>query len=396
MVNQNWKKTEYRGIHRREGRFRVQPFGEYLGIREDMRSALDLLEEHGHEIERDRTKREDPSAYVEKLNIYLDWVVDSKYEPGDWTCMKEYRKAAAYLVRASPCSYHIAIEGKEEPWCRAVKQAYDKLSAADKLALLMLTSDVESEFKIASKIQHRIYSDALTTLSSPSFRRERKWWVQETEFNVTRHMGWLNKAVGIGILKKVDGNGLALGEMGYTYALQPWSRCIGLKYKHKARLTTMLASLPAPRSFPDYLANRNSMLALPNKYHDLWYFRTFNEVERMLSVGTLDLPLRGLVSLERFVEVFPDEVGHLQALGKHFNCEDVASVMKKTGYSKRGLPASQLTMHLCFAGMLHTIDVKDMRKVQKKHLKSATAAHKKRHYHGHPVRVFRDACRALP
>ena len=52
--------------------------------------------------------------------------------------------------------------------------------------------------------------------------------------------------------------------------------------------------------------------------------------------------------------------------------EKVVEVMKKIGYHKKKISASDLTMDLCFAGMLSNVDITKMRKVQKKHLKRAT------------------------
>ena len=102
-------------------------------------------------------------------------MVDSGYEPGDITAAKELRRGKPYLVRAAPATYQLAIEGKEAPWSRLLVRAYDALTAAEKLQLLLLTSNVRTEFMKAAAIQHRILCTALIGAAMAAFHEERKW-----------------------------------------------------------------------------------------------------------------------------------------------------------------------------------------------------------------------------
>ena len=96
------------------------------------------------------------------------------------------------------------------------------------------------------------------------------------------------------------------------------------------------------------------------------------------------------VTIEQFITVSPDSVGHLKKLGSHYNSTTVVTVLKKLGYTQRGVPMSLATMHLCFVGQLHALDI---RRVRKCTLKRATQKHAHKHYFGHPAKVFADACR---
>ena len=52
---------------------------------------------------------------------------------------------------------------------------------------------------------------------------------------------------------------------------QDWTESMGRKFKDKAVLTTILASMPTPKNFKDYVACVDQLLRLPERYHDLWY-----------------------------------------------------------------------------------------------------------------------------
>ena len=73
----------------------------------------------------------------------------------------------------------------------------------------------------------------------------------------------------------------------------------------------------------------------------------------------------------------------------------VVTVLKKLGYTRRGLPNSLLTMHLCFLGQLHGLQRHSVVTVRKSKLKRATKKHTLKHYFGHPCRVFSEACNEL-
>lgn len=276
-------------------------------------------------------------------------------------------------------------------------RAYERLNAEEKLALLMLTSDVKAEYMRAAAIQHRIYCEALEAAGRPAFHLERKWWSWQVQFNVSRHMGWLAKAQSMGVLKKCKtrGGGLNLGQMGSRYRIMPFTEKLARKYKEKAVLTTALAQMPTPRTFVDYQANRKQLLGMPSNYHDLFYFRAFFELERQATFGTLEMPLGNSVTIKEFAQVFPDSVGHLKASARHFGSNTVVTVLKRLGYTSQGLPASLATMHLCFIGQLHTLKFDVARRVRKTMLKRATRKHRLGTYCGHPLRVWGDACKMV-
>ena len=373
------------------GRWKIQlRGGDYVGVFDSLKEAKETLATRGVDLVQDRTKREDIDDYIEKARFYFDWVVGVGFEPADLTVHREYRKASKHLVRAAPCVYQIAVEGKEGPWWQSMVRAHERCSVDDKLALLQLTSDVEAEFMKAAAIQHRIYCEALRSASRPAFHKERAWWAAEVQHNVGMHMGWLAKAQSMGVLKKpkklkkttrgggaklkkqTRGGGVNVGQRGCLYRAQPLTVKIARRYKVKAVLTTTLAAMQTPMDFQQYRANRDALLALPSKYHDLWYFRSFFEIERELTFGTCDMPLPRDTTVEEFTAVFPDSVGHLQALATHYGAESVAAILQRLGYSARKLPVSMATMHLCFAGQLWSLEVAAVRRVLGIHLKRAT------------------------
>ena len=182
--------------------------------------------------------------------------------------------------------------------------------------------------------------------------------------------------------------------MGRRYRIMPLTKAIAAKYKHMASLTTALAAMPTPRSFQQYQVNRDMLLAMPDKYHDLWYFRSFFESERMCALGTCDImPLGKDVTVKAFTTVFPDSVGHLMALAKYYDIDSVVTVLRKLGYLRRGLPASHATMHLCFLGQLHALEIGSKISAVVTALAQCTRQHMNGKYCGHPHRVFSDACK---
>jgi len=212
-------------------------------------------------------------------------VRDTGFEPADITAHKEFRQSLSCLVRAAPCVYQIAVEGKELPWWQVMSRSYEEVCVADKLTLLQLTSEVEMEWLAAARIQHHIYCNALTRAASAVFAKSRTWWSWEVQHNVSQHMGWLSKALSTGVLKKSSRGDLVLGEQRNRYKLMPFDPALGLKYKRKAILTTALAAMPVPRSLREYLDKKNALHAMPSVYHDLWYFRALFEAERALVWG---------------------------------------------------------------------------------------------------------------
>ena len=154
-----------------------------------------------------RAKRESNADFISKTKMYLDWVIDSGYEPADLTASNEFREQEPHLVRAAPATYQLAIEGQEVPWSRLLVRAYNSLSHTERTKLLLLTSAVPTEFMEAARIQHQIECYALEGAAKAPFRKERKWWVMEVNLNVSQHMGWLSKALARKSLKKLDARG---------------------------------------------------------------------------------------------------------------------------------------------------------------------------------------------
>lgn len=314
-----WKPTVFNGIKKRDAIFAVYLGRRYVGTYESLDLAKEAAVAAGGDIEKDRSKRESAGDFLVKSQVYLDWVVNSGYEPGDTTAAKELRKEAPYLVRAAPVTYQLAIEGKEAPWTRLLLRAYKSLSAEDKVQLMQLTSNVDKEFMKAAAIQHRIVCTALKGAAVAAWQKQRKWWVLEVNYNVGYHMGWLSKALARKVLVKAHtrGSGVHLGEMNARYRIMPLTRRIAEKYKDMAVLTGTLSLMKVPTTFRDFKANRDALLKMPNKYHDLWYFRSFFELERY-ATGVKDMPVGAQDTVNDFVRVFPDAVGHLPKLAKHY------------------------------------------------------------------------------
>ena len=255
------------GITKRGDMYRVFVHSKYRSTHTNIAAAKAAVVTAGGVLVKDRSKRMSSEDFIGKAHKYMDWVVHTGYKPGDLIAAREFRMKRGDLVRAAPVTYQLILEGKEAPWSRQLEIAYDSLSMRDKSTLLQLTSDVKSEFMQAAAIQHRIYSKALVGASRPAFHKKRKWWSNEVEFNVSRHMGWLPKALARGVLKKLKtrGSGVNLGQMGSRYSIMALTPRIAAKYKDMAVLTTSLAAMPTPRNFGQYQANRRALLSMPEK-----------------------------------------------------------------------------------------------------------------------------------
>ena len=141
---------------------------------------------------------------------------------------KEIRLKEASFARVSPCTYQWGIEGKEKPWWAALLTSWAALPPVQKLNLLNLTSDVDEEWLAASKIQHKVLTEAYRLMSTADCRRRRSWWASEVNHLVGSHMGWLGKSLSRGVLGKcADGErpkrSLALGEPSNRYIVSDWS-----------------------------------------------------------------------------------------------------------------------------------------------------------------------------
>ena len=102
---------------------------------------------------------------------------------------------------------------------------------------------------------------------------------------------------------------IILGQQGFKYSIRPLTPQLAQKFKDMAVLTTLLGSLRAPKPFGEYAANRAALLAMPDKYHDLWYFGSFSELERRAAVGSKHLRVSPSVTIAQWVTVCPDSVG---------------------------------------------------------------------------------------
>ena len=99
----------------------------------------------------------------------------------------------------------------------SVDQTMGCLPPVQKLKLLNLTSDVDEEWLAASKIQHKVPTEAYRLMSTADCRRRRSWWASEVHHLVGSHMGWLGKILSRVVLGKCADGGrpkgsLALGE----------------------------------------------------------------------------------------------------------------------------------------------------------------------------------------
>ena len=416
-----WRPTQFLGVAVRGDKFRVMFGRQYIGTFSDINEGRAALEKaQGTKARTIKSRREKIDEFRAKCDVYLDWAADVGFEPADLAAGKKFRKQCAELPRAAPATYHLAAEGKTEPWWKTLLGEYSRLSAKDKMALQLLTSEVPGEFQPAATVQHRIYCNALRKSATPAVAGIHRWWATEVNHNVAHHMGWLAKAQQHGVLVKVRpssgrvlkrptrgrgvikgtkgaarGCGMSLGCMGHTYRLVQLTPAIVERYRALACLTTALSAMPVPVTFADYAANRSVLAKMPSAYHNLWYFRFFFELERWATYGNLPMHVHRAVTIDEFTNVFPDAVGWLRALGRATNSKTVVTVLNKIGYTRRDLPISLVTMHLCFAGQLGQHTASTLRKLGQHHLRSATREHQQGGYFGHPAKVFAAACDAM-
>ena len=141
-----------------------------------------------------------------------------------------------------------------------------------------------------------------------------------------------------------------------------------------ASKTILFLTLPTPMTFEMYEENVRHMLGMKKAYQDLWYYRSIGEAERHAVNGKeVCLPMATNVTVERYVKIFPDAAQHLPALAKLFQTDKVMQLMRRAGCA--GRDPAWFSMHGCFAGHLHKLEVADMRKVKKHHLKKADRVH---------------------
>ena len=188
---------------------------------------------------------------------------------------------------------------------------------------------------------------------------------------------------------------LQLGEMRNRYNICPWTPHIGAKYKEKATLVAHLRLQTVPQSFLDYRSNKAALMQLEECYHDLWFLRAFFEAERAILGIAGSLKVGKDITVPDFVGVFPDSIGYVNALAKHFGSDKMHDILQRTRYEQLGFSSAELTMDLCFAGQLHKLKTADMKLVKKHHFAKAMKARAKGKYQGHAEHIFQDAIALL-
>lgn len=388
----SWHTTEWQHVTQRNSKFRViLPGGAWHGPFDTMASAIQCVRDNGIEPERKKSNRESATTFLDRFALYLKLLPKQGWLPGDLVAATEIRREHPWLLRMAPAVYAVGLEGKERPFWDALLQSYSQLSSEKKRSLAMITSQIDSEQNAATKIFYAMYQDALACMATPEYRKRRKWWAGEVQYNVGEHMGWLNKATQSGTIEKSTRGPLTLGEMGNKYKLLPWTEAKNAKIAAKSRAVQTISCMPFPTRFADY--ERCSQIMERSNYHDLFLNRAVCEGEREQAGQTNELSLAEDVDVERFVKVFPDSCGWVQKLGRHYGTNSVKRIMQKCGYAELGLPVSHFTAHLCFNGQLHNLDIEGLGKVKKRHMQQARAAHKQDHYEGHPYKILRDAIR---
>lgn len=359
-----WKQTEWKYITVRNLSYRViLPGAKYIGLFGSVAEALECVKKYGYEPVQTKANREPMEDFLQRLSLYLDLLPKQGWLPGDVVVHNEVRHARPHLTRIAPTVYSLGIEGKEEPFWNALLKAYDALAPTEQQTLTMLTSFVDAERDKASRIFFKVYQDALTRMSTPAFRKRRSWWAGEVQFNISHQSGWLIKATTSKAMVKSTRGPLHLGEMGHRYKLLPWSKKLSKKHAEKARAIVKLNCLPPPTTFSEYEARSETMETCG--YHNLWFNRSDCEAEREAMGKTNVLSVPENITCERFVKVFPDSAGWLKKLSRHFGTTSVKQILAKIGYTKRNLPISHFTMHLCFNGQLRRLCINDLRKLKK-------------------------------
>ena len=89
----------FKGISKRAGRYRVYVQAKYIGSYGKLKAAKEAVATAGGVLENDRSKRMSAEDLIAKSRKYMDWVVDTGYEPADMTASKELRIRRRDLVR---------------------------------------------------------------------------------------------------------------------------------------------------------------------------------------------------------------------------------------------------------------------------------------------------------
>ena len=134
------------------------------------------------------------------------------------------------------------------------------------------------------------------------------------------------------------------------------------------------------------------MIYVRAQYQHLWYLRTFFAVERLVALDQRSLTIGCNVTVDEYSAVFPDNVGWLRTAQEHYGSNSVVTVLRKLGYTGRGLDLMCASMHLCFAGQLRALPLEQIKRASALKLRRATRDHMNGAFFGHPFRVFADVC----
>ena len=78
-----------------------------------LRDAKAEMETQGGEIIKDRAKREPIKDFIAKSRPYLDWVVATKFEPGDYGICKTIRSGWRWILGTGSPLYVHAGRGRQ-------------------------------------------------------------------------------------------------------------------------------------------------------------------------------------------------------------------------------------------------------------------------------------------
>ena len=100
--DRRWRPTTFRGISMRGSMYRVVAGEKYCGTHGSLKAAKEAVVTAGGVLEKDRPKRMSAEDLIAKSRKYMDWVVDTGYEPADMTASKELR-IKRRLSSGGPC-----------------------------------------------------------------------------------------------------------------------------------------------------------------------------------------------------------------------------------------------------------------------------------------------------
>ena len=254
-----------------------------------------------------------------------------------------------------PAAYYTLIEGKQEPYQVSIAASVHALTAEQKLLLSNgLSSTDRRVVSEAAKLMYGIEVTAIRSQQVNGVMHERMhFFGRHANHNVSHHMGFLPRAQKRGILKKVCFGGIALGECGFRYQVQPFNSKVHIpQYCARHRDALSIINSAIPDTFEQYAA-----LVKQVSYHGLWFCRSAM-VPRRIMAAKKKLVVSKNVMVQDFVKVFPDENKYLLRMAQELGVTTVQAVAKRIKYKK---DLQFLTMDLCFAGQLGEYSVEWMK-----------------------------------